>query len=279
MKALIPITLLLALVQFSPVAFAANGEDARGSSDHPLFSRMPGFFISQYKDLEFDAFSKFMLGEGKAVSVEGRHITIRYALARAETRPSETQIARNFEQAVAASGGTLVAKKRNDRFFKLKLGAQTIWVKMHPANRGSMYILDIIEEAPMRQDVVADAGALADEISRTGKATVRGIFFDTGKSELSPKSTPALDEIAKLLKADSSLKLLVVGHTDIVGEFSANLSLSELRAHAVARALVKKYGVAAARLEAHGVGPLAPASTNASEEGRALNRRTELVAR
>ena len=84
-------------------------------------------------------------------------------------------------------------------------------------------------------------------------------------------------EIAKLLAAEPALRVYVVGHTDGVGGLEANLKLSQARAEAVAEALVKTHGVAAARLRSFGNGPYAPVATNDSEAGRARNRRVELV--
>ncbi|HQT94667.1 MAG: hypothetical protein B7Z61_00790 [Acidobacteria bacterium 37-71-11] len=84
-------------------------------------------------------------------------------------------------------------------------------------------------------------------------------------------------EIAKLLKAHPEMRLYVVGHTDNAGSFDHNLTLSKDRAQSVTNALVKTYGIAATRLRPFGVGPTAPVASNRSEEGRAKNRRVELV--
>jgi outer membrane protein OmpA-like peptidoglycan-associated protein len=92
-----------------------------------------------------------------------------------------------------------------------------------------------------------------------------------------PESKPALEEIAKLLKSDAGLKLYVVGHTDNTGVFDANMKLSQDRATAVVNALVSSYGIPVSRLKACGDGPTAPVASNDTEEGRALNRRVELV--
>ena len=97
------------------------------------------------------------------------------------------------------------------------------------------------------------------------------------KADVKPESDPALKEIAKLLQQDNGLKLYVVGHTDNVGKFSYNIKLSQARADAVVKKLVTDYGMSADRLKPHGVGPLAPVSSNKTEEGQALNRRVELV--
>jgi OOP family OmpA-OmpF porin len=124
---------------------------------------------------------------------------------------------------------------------------------------------------------VVSAAAMANDIAQTGHAAVYGIYFDAGKADLKPQSDLTLAEIGKLLTANAQLKLLVVGHTNNVGGLAANLVLSKQRADAVVAALVTRYHVAAARLRASGIGPLAPVATNRTEEGRAKNRRVELV--
>jgi len=129
----------------------------------------------------------------------------------------------------------------------------------------------------MTQHIVADAAAFSSGLDKSGHVAVEGIFFATGKAVLEPASTPALDEVAKLLKGNASLKLWVVGHTDSVGKLDDNLALSKARAEAVVTALTTKYGIASARLKGYGSGPLAPVASNDAEEGRAKNRRVELV--
>jgi outer membrane protein OmpA-like peptidoglycan-associated protein len=107
--------------------------------------------------------------------------------------------------------------------------------------------------------------------------TVERTLFGTAKAVVKPESTPALQEVATLLKADPSLKLWVVGHTDSVGQVDANMALSRARAEAVVAALTTTHGIAAARLKGYGVGPLAPVASNHAGDGRAKNRRAELV--
>lgn len=138
--------------------------------------------------------------------------------------------------------------------------------------------LDVIEVKPMETDMVTvDAKALAKDLDQTGHVAVYGIYFDTGKADVKPESAPTLKEIAKLMEQNPALKLYVVGHTDNVGALAANMELSLNRAKAVNEILVKDHRVTAARLEAHGVGPLAPVASNTAEAGRAKNRRVELV--
>jgi outer membrane protein OmpA-like peptidoglycan-associated protein len=125
--------------------------------------------------------------------------------------------------------------------------------------------------------VTTDAAAIAGDITTTGHAAIYGIYFDTGKAEVKPESDAALKEIAKMLQGNAGLKLMVVGHTDAVGALAANMDLSKRRAEAVAQMLSTKYGVATVRLQAQGAGPLAPVASNKTEDGRAKNRRVELV--
>ena len=129
----------------------------------------------------------------------------------------------------------------------------------------------------MEQTIVADAAAFADDLKTTGHAAVYGIYFDSGKAELKPESEQAVTEIAKLLKTDPALKVFVVGHTDITGGIESNVKLSQERAQAVIQALVRTHGIEQPRLRPFGSGPFAPVATNDTDEGRAKNRRVELV--
>ncbi len=104
-----------------------------------------------------------------------------------------------------------------------------------------------------------------------------GIYFDTGKSTIKPESAQAIGEIAKLLKADPGLKIFVVGHTDNQGGVESNIKLSQDRGEAVLQALVRDHGIAANRLGSYGCGLFTPVASNDTEEGRAKNRRVELV--
>lgn len=121
------------------------------------------------------------------------------------------------------------------------------------------------------------ASDLDKAISETGKVAIYGILFDTASATIKPESRASLDEIAKLLKKDAKLGLHIVGHTDAQGALPANFDLSKRRAEAVKAALVKDYAIAGSRLTANGVASLAPVAPNTSDEGRAKNRRVELV--
>jgi OmpA-OmpF porin, OOP family len=114
-------------------------------------------------------------------------------------------------------------------------------------------------------------------IHDSGKVALYGLSFDTDKDVVKPESQPTLAEIAKLLNGEPSLRLHVVGHTDNQGKPDYNLDLSRRRAASVVRELTSKYGIAASRLDGFGCGLYSPIASNEAEEGRAKNRRVELV--
>jgi outer membrane protein OmpA-like peptidoglycan-associated protein len=139
-------------------------------------------------------------------------------------------------------------------------------------------LLDVVEKAGMESGMVTvDAATMAREVRQSGHVALYGILFDTDQAVVKLESEPALVEIAKLLQQNAALRLYVVGHTDNVGSLDHNMALSDRRAAAVVQALTGKHGIAATRLRAVGVGPVAPVASNENEQGRAKNRRVELV--
>ncbi|HEY6643118.1 OmpA family protein [Povalibacter sp.] len=140
--------------------------------------------------------------------------------------------------------------------------------------------LIVIESQPMQAGLVTvDAAAMAKGLAADGHIALYEIYFDTDKADLEPESATALGEVAKLLKTQPALKVLIVGHTDNAGALDYNRSLSERRAQSVVDALAKQHAVARDRLTAVGVGMAAPVASNDSDSGRAKNRRVELVKR
>ena len=136
-----------------------------------------------------------------------------------------------------------------------------------------------VEYAIARGPVTGNAEWMKLQIEQYGKVAINDILFDTDKATIQAASSPVVAEVAKLLGMMPELKVYVVGHTDMSGTLEHNLDLSKRRAAEVVRVLATDHGIAAAQLDAHGVGPLAPVSTNKTEAGRQLNRRVELVAR
>lgn len=254
--------------------FAAGikAEDAEGCKDSPLITRMPG---SELHSCDYKEFDQLVIhtkidAEGNVTdtTVEGEYRSWDYA-----TRDgvSQIQVYRNFETALKNAGFTIVytespgymAARKADTWYVLE-------------NSGSYYYQHILTVKKMQQEVTADASQLKDELAKSGRVAVYGINFDTGKAAILPESEKVLGEVLKVLEEDESLKVRLEGHTDNVGGAAANQTLSEKRAQAVMGWLIA-HGIDAGRLSAKGFGDTKPVGENNTEEGRAKNRRVELV--
>jgi len=266
---------LLLLFGACSLGLAQNETDVEGSLDHPLFTRMPGYYVSSYEVKEFDRYTSAYLS-GQDENWEGRVTSLGYSIRTGATMASMLQIARNYENAVKKIGGKILVSDGRVIEGKLEKKGGVTYVHIEAHNDGRDYQVVVVEKGEMKQDIVADAAALSASIAATGKAAVYGIYFDTGKSVVKPESNPSLEEITKLLKQNGGLALYVVGHTDNVGALDYNLKLSADRAEAVVKALIGR-GIVASRLKGAGVGPFCPVASNRTEEGKAKNRRVELV--
>lgn len=146
-------------------------------------------------------------------------------------------------------------------------------------DRTAVLVVAVSPKPRERKMVTVTSDEMAKALDAAGHIALYGIQFDTNKSSLKPESVDTIAQIAKLLQAQPALKLDVVGHTDNVGDAAANLKLSQRRADAVVVALVEDHGIDEARLSSRGEGLGKPVADNATEEGRAKNRRVELVKR
>ena len=274
-KVIIVIFSLLFLIPLTGFSQGAQ-QDIKGSKDHPLLTRMPDFWISDYKEAEFES-HRFTGADKKPVVVEGHKYYIIYRLKSGLTEPGELKLRRNVQDALKKIGGKVV---NDDNFNKMSTivvekDKKETWIEVRSYSNN--YRLTIVEREIMKQEIVADANAMGNDINSTGHVSVYGIFFDSGKSEIKPESDSAIVQISLLLKNNASLNLYVVGHTDNEGTIDSNMKLSKERADAVVNALVNKYGIQAARLKSYGVASLSPVASNDTEEGKAKNRRVELV--
>ncbi|NLD38299.1 MAG: OmpA family protein [Desulfatiglans sp.] len=282
MKRIINIISILTMIFLIPciTLAASDPNDRPGNKDPDLFSRMPGFHIYLSEILDFDRY-EFATGAGKTEVVEGRSTLINYYANDGITPPSGLQVVRNYVNAAKAIGGKEVYGFEDGgtqySIIQVVKDEMEVWVEVSGADNG-MYNFRMIEKKLMKQDVVANAEAMSGSIKETGRVAVYGIYFDTGKAELKPESEPALKEIVKMLNMDTNLKVYVVGHTDNVGQFNYNVKLSQERAASVVNALTTKHSIASARLTPFGCGPVSPVASNKTDEGKAKNRRVELVA-
>ena len=258
-------------IGFAAAVCPAQTKDAGGCKDSPLIARFPGSYITECDDKPDFSYTFSGLGAKQEDKIiEGEYHYIYYN--EPETA-SWAQVNRNLVTAFKTAGYTFL-KDNGQGQFTVHMGRT--WIEVD-VNHGSNYQFHIVVETQLTQDVVATAADLSNGLGSTGHTVVNGILFDTGKADVKPESGPALQEVAKLLKQNAALKVYVVGHTDNVGALAANMDLSKRRAASVVAALTTKYGVAAGQLLPMGDGPTAPVASNDSENGRALNRRVELV--
>ncbi len=270
---------LFAIAWMGSLGFAQEKKDAKGCKDHPLFTRMPNTYIDSCKYSEFAAEDWYDPDtQGKtSVKVEGKHYYNRYYTQKGfEGKRSNLQVTRNYENAFKKIGGIVYERSDDVAYMKLLKEGKEIWAKVY-VQGGDIINVTIIEKEAMKQEVTADAKFMSEGISSTGHVAIYGIYFDFNKSVVKPESEPALQEISKLLSGNPNLKVFIVGHTDNVGGVDFNMKLSQARADAVVKVLTTKYKVNPQQMKAYGVGQLAPVAPNKTEEGRAKNRRVELV--
>ncbi|MBN1568954.1 MAG: OmpA family protein [Acidobacteria bacterium] len=253
-----------------PAAFAED--DASGCSDHPLLSRMPNFYISECTIEDFGE-EEMYIAEDKAVMVEGKHTVIDYDLPESAPRVSELQVRRNYANAITKLGGKLLYEDRYSAFLKLEKPGSETWVHVRVFGGASSYRLLFIEVQKMRQDVTASD--MLNALNEKGFIALY-INFDTDKADIKPESQPVIDQIIALLKENASLKVSIEGHTDNTGTAQHNKTLSEQRAQSVLNAVVKG-GIGKERLSSKGWGQDNPVADNRTEEGKAKNRRVEIV--
>jgi outer membrane protein OmpA-like peptidoglycan-associated protein len=263
--------LVLCLVVSAASLPSLAEDDAEGCKDSPLITRMPGGAIHNCDKKEYDQFDITVGvkdGDDQVKHVEGPLESWGYGTREGV---SEIQVYRNLDTALR-TGGFQIVFERSPGYISARKG--NTWVVIE--NSGSYYYQTIITEQAMNQEVTADASSLKGELEKTGHVAVYGILFDTGKATFQPASDQPLGEVLQLLQQDDSLSVLIEGHTDNVGAPGANQALSEKRAQAVRDWLTAK-GVAATRLTAKGYGASKPVADNNTEDGRAKNRRVELV--
>jgi OmpA-OmpF porin, OOP family len=282
------VVLILAVCSLPAAALAAKPmADFKGVKDPTLFNRLPNYYMpsaGSFDEKQFGAYEFMVMQAGKPVRqrAEGHYVKYTYSYdQQSGAPPSGLQIVRNYQNAGAKVGMEVLfeavgGSSHLRTTLRLNKDGRETWTEVYAPNSMTYYVT-IVEREAMKQDVVASAAALAGGLKATGHAEVPGIFFDFGKADIKPESGPALQEITKLLKAEAGINVWVVGHTDYVGSAETNAHLAGARAAAVVKTLVKDYGLDAKRLDSHGVGPYAPVATNATEEGRAKNRRVELV--
>lgn len=277
-KILFPVLCLLA---FSMATFAQD--DAAGCKDHPLLTRLEHFYISEceenYNELEL------RISSSKTEKKEGTLSYIYYRFnSDAGVKPkSVLQIIRNYEAAITKNGGKLIYKNSNamdaqlEATFHLATKENEYWLQLTSfagtENAVEAFSLNILKMESMKQEVAASE--MFEALKKDGFIALY-INFETGKSIIKPESQPIIDQITEMLQQNPDLKVSIEGHTDNVGTAKSNQTLSESRAKSVMTALVTK-GIPASRLKSKGWGQTKPVADNNTEDGKAKNRRVEIV--
>ncbi|MFA6179177.1 MAG: OmpA family protein [Candidatus Methylopumilus sp.] len=306
------VTLSLISLNANQTAFAEDGKD------HPLIGRYEGSKIDKYKQSEFDEVKLLKqiydekskgLTPDNSLTLQGKSTLIRYTGPKGR---SALEVASNYQSGLTSKGFQILYSCGNEacmvagskwfnhlgeavdtKGYLYAKGVRHILAKLSRP-QGDVYasitvgdssepttLVNVVELKPMETNKIAfvDASKMQSDIDSNGKVALYGILFDTGSDKLKAESMTTLAEIAKLLKQQPSLNLVVTGHTDNQGEFAYNVDLSNRRAQAVKASLTSQYGIAANRLVSFGAGMAAPVASNTEETGRSKNRRVELVKR
>lgn len=288
MRTALPAT-LATLMALCPLPALAE-EDVEGARDHPAVKRYPGSSITSFETKEFETFP-FPTSSAAVERGEGKLHRAVYQFPQGQ---SCTQILRNYENALRASGFRIHTGRGFPEAMDVDLSGDRFVTGIRAGQRGGkVYVLQtcgnddpgftplgdlaVLETQAMAQKVEVTADFLAEEIEKSGRVAVRDILFATGKADISPESAKTLEQIGALLRNRPAWRLRIEGHTDDVGAPKSNLELSRKRAESVKAWLVSRHGADAGRLETAGFGDTRPVADNAAAEGKALNRRVELV--
>lgn len=282
--------LLLSTAMTLP-AQAAPGDNPK-CQDHPVFSRFSG---ERLDSCEQNRFSELSLKRWKNPAkpnsgvdyfkVEGEYWYHHGIIDKdASGRPAgQLEVQRNYENAVRQAKGTILYVTGGRVFYHISRPDGDYWGETGCGGGDGVNCASTmhktIRTAPMQQSVVVTADQIAKSVQDDGKVVFYGIYFDTDQSTLKKESAPTMAELGKWLKTNAKAKVAIVGHTDMQGSTEHNLELSRNRAAAVVAELTANYGINSDRLQAVGVGPHAPVSTNKTDAGRAKNRRVEMVLR
>lgn len=282
-------------------AVASSGYAAGSVNAEPGFTVVPyqGSVLEDERIDDFNEYERIIGAEKETERLEGRLIRRKYDNPKGR---STLELERNYRDALTAQGLSIdfsCAKKKecgnparepswnsinginlgidgDFRYFTGSLSRNGGKVYVAVAINKNVHYVHTVETASMQSGLVS-VDSLAAELDRAGRVELQGIFFDTGKATLRAESREALAQVAALMERQAGLRLAIVGHTDNVGSWDANLKLSLDRAEAVRSALAADYGIPASRLLARGMGSAQPVADNATPEGRARNRRVELL--
>jgi outer membrane protein OmpA-like peptidoglycan-associated protein len=249
------------------------------AADCAPLTHLPNYPESAPQELRNYDTEEFYVRNGDDVEtykVSGRTCRQQYDLKDGAQEMSNAEVKANYKALFQHLGGEVYDIDDYTITSRLpgKSGVPT-WAKVVVAGNGAPSVV-VVEEKPFAASIpLPKPEGLKTVLDRDGHAPLY-LNFDFGKATLQADAQPVLAQVVALMKADPALKLSVEGHTDGVGNAKANQALSQQRAAAVVTALTQG-GIAANRLKAVGYGASKPVDSNETSEGRAKNRRVELV--
>jgi OmpA-OmpF porin, OOP family len=299
-------SILIAAILFATSGIVIAQEDAEGCKDYPLFSRMPNFYLYNCEEVEFGSM-KFPVGNPdpdndnliRSEIVEGKIMVFNFMLMDDKNPVSGLQILRNFQNASRQKGGVIVGSYQGwctgtyeftgedinggtipfgnsctnwGSSIKFVNDNKEIWVYVQMSGEGEGYDMVIAEKEAMNQYILANE--MFDKLN-SGDALTLYINFETGRSAIKSESQSIIDELYSMLSANPTLKIVVEGHTDNVGNAASNKTLSEQRAASVKTALAGK-GISGDRIQTAGFGQDKPIADNSTDDGKTTNRRVEI---
>lgn len=258
----------------------AQTPDAEGCKDSPFFNRLEKFYI--YGCIEnYDAY-EFVTADGEHKTIEGNLLEIIYSYdgEYGPNLPSKLQVIRNYENAIKKMGGKKIYSKTTDdgdwtgATFQFKKDDAEYWLGIYDLinNPVDQYTFVLLKIEGMNQEITANE--LFEAID-AGESMALYINFETGKWDIKNDSQSIVDELHKMLVNNPTLKIIIEGHTDNVGDALTNKVLSENRAMSLKQALIDK-GIETKRIQDEGYGQDKPIADNSTDEGKAKNRRVEI---
>jgi len=266
------------------VFFSGSAEVLAESKDHPVIKPVPGSSASSEPDYKrFHAYTFRYKENGKQIekTVKGQYWKLDYKYFKengeVDRSVSALETIENFKQAAIERNGNILTERNHELIFVLPMSdGSKIWTHVYCNNWSGYYQLYIVEEKGFKKTLTFGAEEIKKQLDEKGHVAIYGILFDLDKASLKAESEKPLQEIVKLLRDYPDLKLELQGHTDNQGSADYNRDLSQRRAESV-KAYLIAYGTDTSRLEAKGYGLSQPVASNDTEEGRAKNRRVELV--
>lgn len=251
---------------------------APSGADYRLLGHMPNFTAGKPEQKRFDQHEFLVHSDdgNNPTNVQGAYYAIEYDLEKGAPDPTELESQMNYRKALQDLGAQILYTDDSSTVARYDDHGQAIWMQVDSDENNGAIDVTVIEEKAFQASIKpAQASELKTALDKDGHVALY-VNFDFDKATLRPDAKPVIAQVIALLKDNPDLKLSVVGNTDNVGGHDYNVKLSQQRAASVVAELVKG-GIAAGRLQSSGDGPDKPIADNDSSEGRAKNRRVELV--